>query len=231
MPSRSNQNGVRLHETACARRPQVSCAIHSFRPGALTVGVRPPGRRPVPRWFELDRDQAAESGLPAAPVVGRLDPSHDRDPQLLPGGPGSAVEESKMSADRRDLIRALLSSSFAPRSTETVLGKAIRRIRHGQIHRSRVQVPSALRKKCLIRAISVTLNWPDDLVPGLGFKCCIPLCDLPTGQAVSVHRRGEGLGASSSFAVRLSTCARRGISRVGRELAAEGASTAVARRS
>ena len=31
--------------------------------------------------------------MPSAPVVGPLDPGHDRDAQLVPGGPGAAVED------------------------------------------------------------------------------------------------------------------------------------------
>ena len=37
--------------------------------------------------------QLAISGLPAASVVGRFDPGHDRDAQLLLRCPGAAVED------------------------------------------------------------------------------------------------------------------------------------------
>src|SRR5690606_10190283 len=44
--------------------------------------------------LELDWGQPAETVLPAAAaVVGPLDPGHDRDAQLVAGGPGAPVED------------------------------------------------------------------------------------------------------------------------------------------
>ena len=41
----------------------------------------------------LDRGQPGQGSLASAAVVGPFDPGHDRGPQLLPGRPGSAVED------------------------------------------------------------------------------------------------------------------------------------------
>src|SRR5690606_40101023 len=43
--------------------------------------------------LELDRGQSCESGLASATVVGPFDPGHDRDPQLLSGGPSLPVQD------------------------------------------------------------------------------------------------------------------------------------------
>ena len=40
----------------------------------------------------FDRGQSSESGLPASAVISPFDPPNDRGPQLLSGGPGTAVE-------------------------------------------------------------------------------------------------------------------------------------------
>src|SRR5690625_541108 len=41
----------------------------------------------------FDRGQSAEAVLPSAAVVGAFDPVHDGSPELVSGGPGSAVED------------------------------------------------------------------------------------------------------------------------------------------
>ena len=43
--------------------------------------------------LELDGGQSSERGLSAPAVVGPFDPGHDRDPELLAGGPAADVED------------------------------------------------------------------------------------------------------------------------------------------
>src|SRR5690606_2322565 len=43
--------------------------------------------------LELNGGQPAEGGLATTAVVGPLDPGHDRDPELLPGGPVPAIQD------------------------------------------------------------------------------------------------------------------------------------------
>ena len=51
--------------------------------------------------------QSAEGVLPAASVVGPLDPGDDRDPQFLAGLPLAAVEDFFCSSAKKDSIAAL----------------------------------------------------------------------------------------------------------------------------
>ena len=54
--------------------------------------------------------------MPAAAVVGPFDPGHDGDPQVLPSGPGAAVQDNLLAA------LALRFSTRDPRVASTVVG-------------------------------------------------------------------------------------------------------------
>ena len=74
---------------------------------------------------EFDRGQPSQSGLSAAAVVGPLDPGHDRDAQLLAGGPGAAVQDVLLEQREEALHRGVVAAGgdSAHRSDHTMAGE------------------------------------------------------------------------------------------------------------
>jgi hypothetical protein len=60
--------------------------------------------------LELDGRESFEAALPAAPVVGLLDPGDDRQPQVLPVGPALPVEDVALQPGEEGLHRGVVSA-------------------------------------------------------------------------------------------------------------------------
>jgi hypothetical protein len=60
--------------------------------------------------FELDGRQPTEAGLTATPVVGPLDPGHDRDPQFFASGPDPSVEDVLLQQREEALHRGVVAA-------------------------------------------------------------------------------------------------------------------------
>jgi hypothetical protein len=57
--------------------------------------------------LKLDRGEFTEAALPTLPVVGPLDPDHDRQAQFRPGGPSLLVEDVFCNRAKKGSIAAL----------------------------------------------------------------------------------------------------------------------------
>lgn len=70
----------------------------------------------------FDGGQSAQTGLPAASVVGPLDPGDDRDPELFSGPPPFAVQDVLLQQREKGFHRGVIAGSadLAHRSDEVV---------------------------------------------------------------------------------------------------------------
>src|SRR5699024_1030767 len=113
---------------ACRARTS-SRSVHRGLPhDQVTVGVS--GREAHGRVHDglvFDGGQSAQAGLPAAAVIGPLDPGNDRDPELLSGPPALAVQDVLLEQRKEGLHRGVVASGtdLPHRSDEVVTVQSV----------------------------------------------------------------------------------------------------------
>ena len=60
--------------------------------------------------LKLDRGEITEAALPTFPMVGPLNPDHDREAQFLPGGPSLPVEHVLLQQGEEGLHRGVVAA-------------------------------------------------------------------------------------------------------------------------
>src|SRR5699024_357335 len=123
-----SQEGIVSTGTKALERYGRNSRVKGLPHDQVTVGVS--GREAHGRVHDglvFDGGQSAQAGLPAAAVIGPLDPGNDRDPELLSGPPALAVQDVLLEQRKEGLHRGVVASGtdLPHRSDEVVTVQSV----------------------------------------------------------------------------------------------------------